>query len=133
MFLESKQENVYSMNNARISMIQEKRRIAKKAVSLIEPNDIIFIDAGSTGEILASFIPADIPLTVICFALNIASEISKKPNCKLILAGGYYHSSSMVFESSEGLELLRHNRANKAFITSQGDQYRVGNNLFQSF
>ena len=126
MFNESKQENEYSMNNARIHMIEEKQRIAKEAVSLIQPNDVIFIDAGSTGEILASNLPKDFPLTVICFALNIAAEVSKKPNCSLILSGGVYHPSSMVFESTEGLELLRHNRANKAFITAKGISSKLG-------
>lgn len=126
MTTECKPEDDYSMNNARIHMINEKQRIANKAVSLIEPNDIIFIDAGSTGEFLASNLPTDVPLTVMCFALNIAIEVSKKSNCKLIMAGGYYHSSSMIFESSEGLELLRHNRANKAFITANGISTELG-------
>lgn len=126
LFTESKLENEYSMNNARILMKDEKLRIARKAVSLIEPNDIIFIDAGSTGEILVSNLPTDIPLTVICFALNIATEVSKKANCALILSGGFYHPSSMVFESTEGLDLLRHNRANKAFITAKGISTELG-------
>jgi DeoR family deoxyribose operon repressor len=125
-FTENKQENDYSMNNARIHMIEEKRKIARKAISLIEPDDTIFIDAGSTGEILASSLPTDFPITVICYALNIATAVSKRPNCSLILTGGYYHSSSMVFESSEGLDLMRHNRTKKAFITAKGISTELG-------
>ena len=119
-------ENEYSMNTARTHMINEKQRIARKAVSLIEPNDIIFIDAGSTGEFVASNLPTDFPLTVMCFALNIGIEVTKRANCKLILAGGYYHPSSMIFESSEGLEFLRHNRTKKAFITANGISTKLG-------
>lgn len=125
----------YSMNNARVHMIEEKRRIARKAASLVEADDIIVIDAGSTGELIAGFLPVEYPLTVICYALNIATVVSKRPNCRLILAGGIYHESSMVFESNEGLELIRRNRAKKAFITASGISTKLGitcSNFFES-
>ncbi len=116
----------YRMSLARTNMLEEKQKIARKAVSLIEPNDTIIIDAGSTGELIATFLPQDIPLTVICYALNIAIIVAKKPNCTLIVSGGYYHESSMVLESPEGLELLKQNRANKAFITASGVSTSLG-------
>jgi len=116
----------YSISSARINMYEAKKRIARKAVSLIEHDDIIIIDAGSTGELIASYLPEDIPLTVICYALNIATIISNKPNCNLIVTGGYYHQSSMVLESNEGLALLKQNRANKTFITASGVSVNLG-------
>ncbi len=116
----------YRMSLARTDMLDEKQKIARKAVSLIEPNDSIIIDAGSTGELIATFLPQDFPLSVICYALNIASIVAKKPNCTLIVTGGYYHESSMVLESPEGLELLKQNRANKAFITASGVSTSLG-------
>lgn len=116
----------YSMSSARIQMLEEKSRIARKAVSLIEPNDTVIIDAGSTGELIASHLPDDIPISVICYALNIAIIAAKKPNCSLIVTGGYYHESSMVLESNEGLQLLKQNRANKAFVTASGVSASLG-------
>jgi len=116
----------YRMANARTCMLEQKQRIARKAASLIEPDDIIIIDAGSTGELIATYLPEDVPITVICYALNIAMVVSKKQNCSLIVTGGYYHESSMILESKEGLDLLRQNRANKAFITANGVSTRLG-------
>ena len=123
------------MNNARLFMIEEKRRIALKAASLIEPDDIIILDAGSTSELIAKNLPTEHPITVICYSLNIASVISKRPNCSLILAGGIYHESSMIFESQEGLNLIKRNRAKKAFVTASGISTKLGitcSNFFES-
>lgn len=116
----------YSLQLAKHTMYEQKLRIAKKAVSLLEPDDIIIIDAGSTGEFIASLLPEDIPLTVICYALNIASVVASKKNCTLIVTGGYFHQSSMVLESNEGLSLLKQNRANKTFITASGVNFELG-------
>ncbi len=134
-YQDNSQPEHYSMNNARLFMIEEKRRIALKAASLIEPDDIIILDAGSTSELIAKNLPTEHPITVICYSLNIASVISKRPNCSLILAGGIYHESSMIFESQEGLNLIKRNRAKKAFVTASGISTKLGitcSNFFES-
>lgn len=123
---EEEHKDRYSLSIARVQKLEEKQRIARKAVSLIESGDIIIIDAGSTGELIATYLPENIPLTVICSALNIAYIVSSKPNCSLIVSGGYYHRSSMVLESNEGLNLLKQNRANKTFITASGVSLQLG-------
>jgi len=123
---EDEHKDRYSLSIARVEMLEEKKRIARKAVSLIESGDIIIIDAGSTGELIATYLPENIPLTIICSALNIAYIVSSKPNCALIVSGGYYHRSSMVLESNEGLNLLKQNRANKTFITASGVSLQLG-------
>ncbi|MBI9094049.1 MAG: DeoR/GlpR transcriptional regulator [Sphaerochaeta sp.] len=123
---EEEHKDRYSLSIARVQKLEEKQRIARKAVSLIESGDIIIIDAGSTGELIATYLPENIPLTIICSALNIASIVSSKPNCALIVTGGYYHRSSMVLESNEGLNLLKQNRANKTFITASGVSLQLG-------
>ncbi|MCF7953824.1 MAG: DeoR/GlpR family DNA-binding transcription regulator [Spirochaetales bacterium] len=125
-YQEDTHKDHYQMAHARSHMIEAKQKIARKAVSLLKADDIVIIDAGSTGELIASHLPDEIPITVICYALNIAAIISKKPNCSLIVCGGYYHESSMVLESKEGLEFLKQNRANKAFITSSGVSTSLG-------
>ncbi len=134
-YQENSQSEHYSMANARSHMIEEKRRIAVKAASLVEPDDIIILDAGSTSELIADNLPTEHSLTVICYSLNIATIVSKRPNCTLILAGGIYHESSMIFESQEGLNLIKRNRAKKAFVTASGISTKLGitcSNFFES-
>ena len=131
----SSHTNHYLIHRARLQMADEKLRIARRAASLVEPDDIIIIDAGSTGELIAKNLPTGPHLTVICYALNIAAIVSTRPNCCLILTGGMYHEGSMVFEDPDGLDIIRRNRARKAFITASGISMKLGitcSNFFET-
>ena len=98
----------------------------RSAASMIEPNDVVIIDAGSTTELIAQAIPADTPITVICYTFNVLVEVQQKKNCRLIVAGGYLHENSMMFESPEGVSLIRRSRATKAFVSASGISAELG-------
>lgn len=57
---------------------ESKVKIAKTALSLIEQNTTIFIDAGSTTLILAKLLPTDMRITVVTDSLTIARVTSEK-------------------------------------------------------
>jgi len=118
--------SIYSLVTEETLKIDEKKRIGQKAASLIEPQDIIIIDSGSTTEYLAKFIPESMPISVICYSLNNLFEISRKKIDKIIFAGGYFHGNIMMFESQEGVELIRKNRATKAFMAARGVSDKLG-------
>ena len=98
----------------------EKAKIGQKAASLLKPDDVIIIDTGSTTYQLAKSIPDEMPLTVLCYNMNILTEINSKNNCKKICAGGYYHANTQMFQSPEGVSLISRTCANKAFISAAG-------------
>ncbi len=104
----------------------EKERIGQKAASLIEPDDVIIIDTGTTTKHLAKFLPNHFPITVLCYSVNILVEVWNKKNCQLIVAGGYCHENTQMLESPEGVDLIKRNRANKAFISAAGVSKRLG-------
>ncbi len=106
--------------------VEEKRKIARKAASLIQPDDVIIIDSGSTTEFIGEYLSPSIPVTIICFSLNILLSVYRKRNCKLIFAGGYFHENTSMFESPEGVELIRRNRATKAFLSARGVSDKLG-------
>lgn len=110
----------YSLIAAGAEHPEEKRKIGQLAASLIEPQDSLIIDAGSTAEYLAKYLPERISYTVLCFALNIIAESARRSNCKSVFSGGEYHENTMMFESPEGMEAIRNFRATKAFITAAG-------------
>lgn len=112
--------NEYDLNNEHIINVAEKQRIGQAAASLLEPEDVIIIDSGTTTELLAKYIPFNMNLTVVCYAMNTLIEVKKKSNCKIIFAGGYYHENTQMFHSPESIALISRTCANKAFIAAAG-------------
>lgn len=116
----------YSLRTAGSEQMKEKIAIGQFAASILEENGVIILDAGSTTELIAKSIPPDFPLTVICYSLNILVELRQKRNCEIILAGGYLHENSLMFESPEGVDLVRRSRATKAFVSASGINEELG-------
>lgn len=103
-----------------------KSAIGLKAASLIEPNETIFLDSGSTTPFIAKYVDPETPITVLCYTLKNAFILNNRKNTNLILAGGYYHKSSNIFHSHEGCELIKKVRADKAFIAAAGIDLKLG-------
>jgi len=115
-----------SLSDPRTPGYQEKMRIGQKAASLVEAGDVVIIDAGATTEWLTRSIPADLPVTILCFALNIALEAGRHPAHHVVLAGGAVRASTLVCESREGVDMIRRYRANKAFLSAGGASETLG-------
>jgi DeoR family deoxyribose operon repressor len=116
----------YLIYNEETRRTREKLRIGQRAASMIEPHDTIILDVGSTVEHIAKFIPEDIPVTILCYALNILVEVYRKKSCNPILAGGYLHDNTLMFESPEGIGLINRTRADKGFISAAGFHETLG-------
>jgi DeoR family deoxyribose operon repressor len=119
-------ESRYLVTNEESVRTIEKLKIGQRAVSLIEPNETIILDIGTTTEYLAKFLREDAPITVLCYTLNTLVEVFKKKNCSIIFAGGYFHPQTMTFESAEGIELIKRTRADKAFVSAAGIHDELG-------
>jgi DeoR family deoxyribose operon repressor len=119
-------EMSYLLSEQKNIMKAQKVRIGKKAASLLEADDVVIMDAGSTTLAFASEIPENIKLTVLCFSLSVLAELQRRKNCRLIITGGYYHDDTTMFESVEGLQLIKKIRANKAFIAASGISSSLG-------
>jgi DeoR family deoxyribose operon repressor len=60
------------------------------------------------------------PLTVVCYALNIADKLALKPHIRLILMGGFYHAASASFSGEAAMALLDQLGVNTAFLSAAG-------------
>ena len=116
----------YALSEASTRRHDEKQRIGKAAAALLLDGDVINIDTGSTTEQLARSLPTELSFTIICYTLNILLEASRRENCRIVFGGGYYHQNTMMFESDEGVELIRKNRATRAFLSASGIDSRLG-------
>ena len=74
---------------------KEKQAIGKKASELINDNDTIIIDSGSTTMEVAKNLSRFNNLTVITNALNIASQLVEFNNVKVIMLGGLLRNNSL--------------------------------------
>jgi DeoR family deoxyribose operon repressor len=99
---------------------QDKRLASRAAVASLQEGDTIFIDCGTTMQSLAECLPEGLPLSVICYAMNVAAVVTQRPATQVMLIGGLYHSSSQSFSSEEALAYLRKLGINKAFISAGG-------------
>jgi DeoR family transcriptional regulator, deoxyribose operon repressor len=127
------EESYYSLNGAGAKNPEKKRCIGQLAASLIEPEDTLIIDCGSTTEYLAKYLPEEITYTVLCYALNIISETVRRRNCRSLFSGGVFHENTLMFESPEGLEMIRNFRATKAFISASGVSSQFGVTCMNSY
>ena len=113
-------DKVYEIALENDKQIDKKILIGRKAAELVEQNDVIIIDTGTTTYQLARHLPQELPLTIISYNMNILSLIYTNKNYKITCPGGYYHSNTQMYESQEGINLIGRSCANKAFISAAG-------------
>ena len=97
-----------------------KSAICTLAAELIEDDDTVFIDCGTTMPHLVRQLPPGRAITVVCYALNIAVPLSTLPHVRLIVLGGLFNGSSASFAVEDGLATLSRLGINKAFISAGG-------------
>lgn len=113
-------ESAYSLIAAGSVNAHRKRLIGAAAVKLIKADDTLIIDSGSTTEWIARYLPEEMPLTVLSYALNIVTETAGRHHCRSVFAGGVLHENLLMFESPEGLAQIRRYRATRVFVSAAG-------------
>ena len=101
----------------------EKEAVARKAVALVNPSDVIIVDGGTTTLQLAKQLPR-IPLTVITNSLIHAQTTFEcqegNPNIEIVTTGGLLFGSWSLTYGPPALACLSEYHANWLFISGQG-------------
>ena len=113
-------EQPYELALAADKHAPAKRKACQFAVDHIRAEDTIFIDCGTTLIHLVDLLPDAMPLTVVCYALNIADKLALKPHVRLIMMGGIYHPASASFSGPSALQILDELGVNTAFLSAAG-------------
>lgn len=116
----------YSLLAALEKSNSQKDKIGKYAASLIQPDDVIIIDTGSTTARMLPYIPSDRNLTVLCYNANVLLELRHRPGIQLLFCGGVFHPNTELFESPEGIQFIERTRANKVFLSAAGVHKDLG-------
>jgi len=110
----------YELATASDKHARDKRQACKHAAAHIRPDETIFIDCGTTLIHLADLIPNNYQVTAICYALNVAERLSRKPNVTIVMLGGLYHPASASFSGKDALDALAGIGINVAFLSAAG-------------
>lgn len=105
---------------------ERKRSIALHAAALIQPHDILFLDSGTTVQVLAKMLPTDIPLTIVCCSLDAFESCRNYSSCEIILVGGIFSPNSTLFYGHESVEMLKKFRTKRAFLGATGCDLKLG-------
>lgn len=111
------QLGILSSKNPISHHASEKTEIAKRAVSLIEPNDIIALDGGTTTQEIARQL-SNQPMTVVTNDVIIISELARKDAIRLVVPGGYRVRNMLA--GGDAAAYIRKLNIRKAFLSATG-------------
>jgi DeoR/GlpR family transcriptional regulator of sugar metabolism len=103
-----------------------KRRVAARAVRLIEPGSTVILDGGTTTLALARAIPATLECTVITHSPTIASALVTHPAVDVFVLGGRLFKHSAVTCGAAAAEAASSISADIFFLGVTGVHARQG-------
>lgn len=104
---------------------QGKMAIARAAAALIEENDSIILDSGTTTNEIAKLIVGRSDLTILTNSLPAAFILSDS-SCSVLLAGGILFKQNVSTQGPETEEYISRVEMNKVFISASGVRSTVG-------
>lgn len=110
----------------------EKELIAKKTAELIEPDDTIMLNAGTTTLLVFRHLPTDYHLNIITNSISIALEASANPNYNIILIGGQVNSKYQFTFGSNAANALKNYYADKLILSVDGIDFGSGFSTYYS-
>lgn len=109
-----------SVQVKRLEQVEEKSRIAQKALDFLEPNDAIIIGSGTTVGAFAQVIPRNYPLTVLTSAMNVAMALIDTTEIELVQLGGVVRKSSSSAVGHFAEDMLKRFACSKLFLSVDG-------------
>ncbi|MCI6574400.1 MAG: DeoR/GlpR family DNA-binding transcription regulator [Actinomycetaceae bacterium] len=106
-----------------------KNKVARKAVSLINPGDVVALNGGTTtteigteiGTVMASdFAFANDVITVVTNAVNIANDLAIRPQVRVVVSGGVVRARSYELVGPLAALILPHISVDKLFLGVTG-------------
>ncbi|WP_147195041.1 DNA-binding transcriptional repressor DeoR [Pantoea sp. MBD-2R] len=120
----------YFVSDQQTHNIEKKRRLGQLAASLIQKDDTVFFDCGTTMPWIIDAIDNQLPFIAICCAVNTFLALKEKPHCKVILNGGEYHADNAIFTPLGPGSVMDNLCPAKAFISAAGVDIEQGATCF---
>ncbi len=105
-----------SARNNNVYALDQKIKIAEKALSLLKDGGVVFIDGGTTCLELSRLIPQTLELTCFTLSLPVAMVLSSKPNLTVMFIGGRISKESQIAVGANVIHNLSEIRVDYSFI-----------------
>ncbi len=103
-----------------LTMVGEKRRIAKRALDEVPTTGTIFLDAGTTTGVLADLLPSGRNLTVVTHSLSIALTLAGRSGYTVLTLGGELRGATLATVGPWAEGRLRTMHTDVAFVATNG-------------
>jgi DeoR family transcriptional regulator of aga operon len=110
----------------RIEHTPEKQAIGRAAAELVQDNEAIILDSGSTTYQIARALQRRRNLSVVTNDLNVAMCLAESPGIQLILTGGILLESVYTLVGPRTVEELRGVHVDKVFLGADAIHHETG-------
>jgi DeoR family transcriptional regulator, fructose operon transcriptional repressor len=117
-------EGTFSARSVR--NIERKRAVAALAASLIEPDDTVVIDVGTTALEVAKALPPAFRGRVLTNSVPVAMALTERPELDLMLCGGQVRTGDAACSGAHAEAFFGEFYADKAFLGSGGVHAQAG-------
>lgn len=107
-----------------LKLLEEKKRIARYAASLIEPEDFVYLDAGTTTAHMLDYIAED-RVTFVTNAVAHAQRLAMR-GIKVLLVGGELKASTEAIVGSQAMQTIQNYHFTKGFFGTNGVTKKCG-------
>ncbi|PQA58406.1 DeoR/GlpR family DNA-binding transcription regulator [Siphonobacter curvatus] len=105
---------------------QAKKQIGQRAATLVEENDVLFLDCGSTVLAMGPYLKTFRNLKIITNSLPLIWELREAPHLSINLIGGELDVQRQAVHGSVALEHVARYHADKAFLGVDGISLKNG-------
>lgn len=103
-----------------LTMVNEKLRIAERALDEVPTTGTIFLDAGTTTGVLADVLPPGRSLTVVTHSLSIALTLAGRSGYTVLTLGGELRGATLATVGPWAEGRLRSIHTDVAFVATNG-------------
>ena len=108
--------NNYHVDNQEIYALENKSRIARKAISLIKSGQVILLSGGTTNMEIARMIPPNLKITCFTPSLPVAVQLMAKTDVEVILVGGKLSKDSQIAIGGCAVNMLNDIKVDICFL-----------------
>jgi len=119
-------QHLFSFHEQDILDHEKKLIIAKKALSLIKNNDVLFIGGGTTNLELVNVLPKNLNVTIFTYSLPVAMRLSEHPKADVILFGGKLMKNAQIVIGPDMMSEIGNIRADLCFLGVCGIELNQG-------